>query len=170
MDQQRSICGRQFCRATWISVRQSLCSSESTQALAKVSMQHVQLRPASFCGGPPRMHRHQTRKAFTCTRCQQQQHDNGEKRQNVQQVMLDIGQKMAVIAAASLLTVKQHALTSWNKLLRSSCCAICSPYAAQAAPASALSKKLFSSSRKTEAEFEEILKSRGGFPQVNSLV
>ncbi|KAL0053461.1 hypothetical protein WJX82_005982 [Trebouxia sp. C0006] len=46
---------------------------------------------------------------------------------------------MAVIAAASLLT---------------------------AAPASALSKKLFSSSRKTEAEFEEILRSRGGIPQV----
>ena len=78
-----------------------------------LSMQHVRLRPGSHCGNPPRMQRSQTRRPSSCARCQQQQHDEHFDHSSSQRVLLDFSKKMAAIAAASLLMVKQHALTSY---------------------------------------------------------
>lgn len=77
-----------------------------------LSMQHVRLRPGSYSGAP-RMHRSQTRRPASCARCQQQQHDEHSDHSKSQRVLQDFGQKMAAIAAASLLMVRQHALTSF---------------------------------------------------------
>ncbi|KAL3150948.1 hypothetical protein ABBQ32_000694 [Trebouxia sp. C0010 RCD-2024] len=71
----------------------------------------------------------------------QQQPNGAPDREQTQQALLGIGQKLAAMTAAAMLMVE---------------------------PASARpGQSLINSARKTQQEFEEIFKSRGGFPQVN---
>ena len=74
-----------------------------------LSMQQVQLRSVPRCGGQTRMRGPQGRRAFSCTRCQQQ-HDSSPEHKNTHSAMLDWTQKLAAIAAAALVLVGLHAV------------------------------------------------------------
>ena len=67
-------------------------------------IQQAHLRPGACCGGRPRLRTMQPRRAVQRVQCQHRP-DSSSDRDRTQQQLLQLGQKVATMAAAAILMV-----------------------------------------------------------------